>query len=104
MFNCIEQINPSASPTFTEGVLAEAIPWDLLSKQLVTRTEYGDQIQAWVRSEDNKFTPPADFNFTHWDEGDEADEAEGEDHPNSSPVWDSVGLASPVVRKGTILI
>ena len=33
----------SASLTFTEGVLADAIPWDLLSRQLVTRTEFGEQ-------------------------------------------------------------
>ena len=37
---CIE-LHLSASLTFTEGVLADAIPWDLLNKQLVTRSEYG---------------------------------------------------------------
>ena len=35
----------SASLTFTEGVLADAIPWDLLSRQLVARTEFGEQGQ-----------------------------------------------------------
>ena len=95
---CIE-LHLSASLTFTEGVLADAIPWDLLNKQLVTRSEYGDQIQTWVRSEDNKFTPPADFNFTHWDEGDEADEEEEEDDSNASPVWQAL-RPGPLVRKG----
>ena len=37
------------------------------------------QIQTWVRSEDNKFAPPAEFNFTHWDEGD----TEADDHEDS---------------------
>ena len=61
------------------------------------------QIQTWVRSEDNKFTPPAEFNFTHWDEGDaEADERDAErgDSPGSSPLWQAVRPGPLLVRKG----
>lgn len=94
----------SASLTFTEGVLADAIPWDLLSKQLIARTEYGDQIQTWVRSEDNKFTPPANFDFTHWDESDDGkggktDEEEEEEDSNASAVWQAI-RPGPLVREG----
>ena len=92
----------SASLTFTEGVLADAIPWGLLDKQLVTRAEYSDQIQAWVRSEDNKFTPPATFNFTHWDEGEEGHVRAGEEDDDSSvsPVWQALRPGPPLARSG----
>lgn len=94
----------SASLTFTEGVLADAIPWDLLNQQLVTRTEYGDQIQACVRSEDNKFSPPSNFNFTHWDESDDGkgggNADEEEDDTNASSVWQAIRPNGPLVRKG----
>ena len=61
------------------------------------------QIQAWVRSEDNKFTPPSDFNFTHWDEG-EGEEghlrADEDDDSNVSPVWQALRPGPPLARNG----
>ena len=52
----------SASLTFTKGVMSQAIPWDLLEKQLVKhKDEFVKEIAAMCASELNAFNSGVEF-------------------------------------------
>eukprot|EP00094_Tigriopus_californicus_P011427 TCALIF_11032-PA protein Name:"Similar to Uncharacterized protein C4orf29 homolog (Mus musculus)" AED:0.08 eAED:0.11 QI:77/0.5/0.33/1/1/1/3/129/655 len=58
----------SASPTFTQGVMASAIPWHVLEEQYSTLSSYRDEIARIVKSEENAFQAGIEFAQTMEDE------------------------------------
>jgi hypothetical protein len=88
----------TASLTFTKGVIADAIPWDLLQKQFASTAEYGGEILKGVRSEDNRFNPEMNFNWTHHSELELEQEPESlvpdaaEEYATAGKLASSIGL------------
>merc|ERR1711860_264166 len=66
----------SASLTFTKGVLADAIPWDLLEKQFYSSEEYRKEILQMLEVEDKAFS--AGIEFAQRVAGKEKDDDEGQ--------------------------
>ncbi len=83
----------SASLTFTEGVIAEAIPWEVLQAQFATTSEYGNEIFRVVKCEENGFQPEMNMTYRYgqWKEA-LSDSKEQREYPSGGKLASSVGI------------